>query len=94
MAKLSFKEQAELALDTAVFVTNHGGGSSTSVFLPRGASVLLYHTPNVKFDRRYYETLSYLRTVWIPVEEYDNTEKLMGVAEAALEAISEFYPDF
>jgi len=94
MAKLSFKEQGELALDTAVFVSNHGGGSSTSIFLPKGASVLLYHTPNVKFDHRYYETLSYLRTVWIPLKDYNNTEKLMGLAEAALEAISGFYPDF
>lgn len=94
MAKLSFKEQAELALNTAIFVTNHGGGSSTSIFLQKGASVLLYHTPEVKFDRRYYETLSYLRTVWIHPKDYNNTEKLMGMAEAALEAISGFYPEF
>ena len=43
----------------------------------------------------YYETLSYLQTVWIPLEDYNNTAaKLMGVSDAPLEAMWPIYPDF
>ena len=92
MARLSFKEQAELSMETAIFVSNHGGGSSTSIFLPKGASVFLYHTQKVKFDRRFFETLSYLQTVWVHPDDRNDTVKLMGMVEAALEATSGFYP--
>jgi hypothetical protein len=39
MAQLTWREQADLVQNTAVLLTNHGGGGVVSIFLPRGAAV-------------------------------------------------------
>ena len=95
MTKPSFQEQAVgIGYCSAIFVKNIGG-STTSAFLPNEASVLFHHTPKDMFGHcTYYETLSYLQTVWIPLEDYNNTANLMGVSDAPLEAISPIYIDF
>jgi hypothetical protein len=43
-SNMTVREQALLAMDTAVLFSYHGGGSATSIFLPKDASILLYST--------------------------------------------------
>lgn len=53
---MTVRDQALLAMDTAVLFSYHGGGSATSVFLPKHASILLHSTVGKcsdKMDRGY-----------------------------------------
>jgi hypothetical protein len=55
-SNMTIREQALIAMDTAVLFSYHGGGSATSVFLPKDASILLYSTVGRctdKMDRGY-----------------------------------------
>lgn len=73
MSDLSIKEQATLLSDTCVFVTVCGGGSVSGVFLPRGASILIFFheedgvrkTP-ARLDWDFFNHATWLRTHWLP----------------------------
>ncbi len=88
MAKLSAQEEAMLALDTSVLFVNHGGGSTTSIFLPRDASVFLYTAGRCRqnnpwcdegknhYDSVFYNGNGYVRQHWIEEGDRDNTEMI------------------
>ena len=90
MANLTLSEEAELAMDTAVLFVNHGGGSVTSIFLPKHAAVILYahggcHKRGsqkwcedgkyANFDSMFYKSVSYIRPSWVEHEDRSDTEK-------------------
>jgi hypothetical protein len=98
MAKMSAQEEAMLALDTALLFVNHGGGSITSIFLPRGASVFLYTAGGCNkknavwcdegknhFDSVFYNGNGYLRQHWIEEGDRNNTDKIKALMQREYE---------
>jgi hypothetical protein len=75
---LSVHEQMDIASQTVVFVSLCGGGAVTAMFLPKGASVMVYYaehggTNNGKRDMNpalldwdVLNSMSHLRVHWIP----------------------------
>jgi hypothetical protein len=101
-SNMTIKEQALLAMDTAVLFSNHGGGSATSLFLPKDASLLIYSTKSScaektsngyvwcdrgrnHFDAVFYNSNSYIRTVWVHPEDRANTEKVTTLLQVEYE---------
>jgi len=72
LATLSIDAQAVLLAKTKVLITNHGGGSSTCLFLQKGSTAItVYSYDNkgreVRRDDTLYDSIPYFRTDWIPV---------------------------
>jgi len=79
---LSLKEQIEIANEAAIFVTVCGGGAVTGMFLPSGASVILYYHERggvrggrhgneathtpAMLDWDLYNSITHLRVHWLP----------------------------
>merc|ERR1712086_618259 len=42
-SKMTLKDQLEIASQASIFVTSCGGGAVTSMFMPRGSSVIMYY---------------------------------------------------
>jgi hypothetical protein len=84
MRDLSLREQVQLAMETSIYVTDTGGGSVTAMFLPRGASVLLYYPEDggvrnnratglpARLDWDLFNHLAYLHVHWLPTGTMDN----------------------
>lgn len=79
MKDLSLTEQLELAGQTAVYMTPCGGGAVTGMFLPEGASIILYyqHNGGVKnnhgtglpgmLDWDVFSAMTHIRVHWYPM---------------------------
>lgn len=73
LSDLSAKLQAKLLSETSIFVTMCGGGSASGVFLPRGASIIIFfnewegngETP-ARLDWDFFNHANWLRTHWLP----------------------------
>ena len=77
MKTYSLREQAELVKDAAIYVTGCGGGAVTAIFLPKGASLLVYYLERgglesnratkkpARLDWDMLNNLGYVRTHWI-----------------------------
>jgi hypothetical protein len=91
LANLTLSEQAWLVLHSCIFITYEGGGSHTSIFLPPGATVVLYdsnsmYTPTelrtLYRDRTWYDTMGQIKKVWVSAEEDRNNVALaMNILE-------------
>ena len=78
MKNLTLLEQLELTSRTSIYITLCGGGAVSAMFLPKGASVILYYsedggTRNGKrsyqpalLDYDLFNAMSYLRVHWLP----------------------------
>jgi hypothetical protein len=73
LSSMSLKEQVELAAGTSIFITVCGGGAVTSMFLPKGASLLAFfnemdgegETP-ARLDWDLLYNMGYIRVHWLP----------------------------
>lgn len=76
--EMTVREQLQVATQTSVYITLCGGGAVTAMFLPKGASVIVYyaddggvsngkltHKPAL-LDWDLLNAMSYLRVHWIP----------------------------
>jgi hypothetical protein len=59
------QEQAELIANSAALFTNHGGGSASTVFLPKGVSAFVYWRGQQRDIEFYRMAYLYFRTEWI-----------------------------
>lgn len=76
--EMTLQEQLDVAVNTAVYITLCGGGAVTAMFLPAGASVILYYatdggTYNGKMNHKpalldwdLFNAMSHLRVHWMP----------------------------
>jgi hypothetical protein len=83
-ASYTLKKQVEIVSDASIFVSTCGGGAVTSMFLPRGASLLLYFRPYggmkqgtptktpARLDWDLFNALSYVRVHWLPADSKNN----------------------
>ena len=69
LAKFSVKEQVDLIASSQVFLSNHGGGSASSLFLQRGSSFLVFHNRGLTRDIDFYNSLGYFYVDWVEVKE-------------------------
>jgi hypothetical protein len=78
MSELSLQQQVEIASQTSIFITMCGGGAVTSMFLPRGSSVIMFYLeyggmeggrPSnnpARLDWDLFNNLAYLKVHWLP----------------------------
>lgn len=88
---LSVQQQVQLASETAIFITICGGGAVTGMFLPKGASVILYYLEHGGVERGIpthlpafldwdlFNNLAHIRTHWLPVQTMDQTVDLRAL---------------
>jgi Glycosyltransferase 61 len=94
MSKLSVKEQVQLVRVSAVYLTNHGGGSASAVFLPRDATLVIYHgigrqgEPKM-LDRHFWNSLGYVRVRWVHPNEHHNINKTMNFIQHGFDTFSQ-----
>lgn len=90
MATLSMVDQAQLVRQSAVYLSNHGGGSASAIFLPRGATLLMYHGVGSQgepkmLDRHFWKSMGYIDSVWIHPNDHHNVRKSMDLIQFALD---------
>ncbi len=83
LAKMTMKDQVLLLDETAVLITNHGGISSATIFLPRGSAALIYWH-KTKMDNQWNEAAGYFRPVFIGVEERPFLNRTMAIIDEQL----------
>jgi hypothetical protein len=90
MSQLSLKEQVQMALQTTVFITACGGGAVTAMFLPKGATLIVYypesggfHFPTSNYtktpallDWDLFNNLAHLHVHWFPIGTMDSMESI------------------
>ena len=77
-SEMSLKEQLEIASQASIFITTCGGGAVTSMFMPRGSSVIMYYLEDggivankrnnkpARLDYDLFNNLAYLKVHWLP----------------------------
>ncbi|KAL3908732.1 MAG: hypothetical protein SGILL_008371 [Bacillariaceae sp.] len=82
----TFKEQMEIISQATILVTANGGGAATSIFLPKGASLVLFFNDKEKhrgqyetkqpLDFDYFNNLGYIRSHWMPISSREHQRDL------------------
>jgi Glycosyltransferase 61 len=90
MANLTMAEQAVLVRNTAVLITNHGGGSFVALFLPVGAGVLNFWHDGRKHDHMFFESAGFFRTTWVTVAERSFVNRTMALIDQEREKMVGF----
>ena len=78
MASLSLHEQIGRTSTAAVYVTVAGGGSSTAMFLPQGAHLIVFYHPKKYLDWDFWNNFPHIHVHWVPMEP-DGNGGLTGV---------------
>ena len=86
------EEQADLISNSAILFTNHGGGSASTVFLPKGASAFVYWRGQQR-DIEFYRSVAYFRTEWIEYHQRRDVARTMRLLEMELIKTSVMYPN-
>jgi len=71
MAELSMVEQMRLVRDSTVMISQTGGGSMISMFLPRGATLVLVGTEFL--DSAYHTNMAHYHTRFVKAKFSDDT---------------------
>jgi hypothetical protein len=78
-SELSLTEQLDIASQTSIYITTCGGGAVTSMFMPRGSSVIMYYLEYggvvhgketgkpARLDWDLFNNMAYLKVHWLPV---------------------------
>eukprot|EP00518_Triparma_eleuthera_P008780 CAMPEP_0182478358 /NCGR_PEP_ID=MMETSP1319-20130603/32374_1 /TAXON_ID=172717 /ORGANISM="Bolidomonas pacifica, Strain RCC208" /LENGTH=529 /DNA_ID=CAMNT_0024679689 /DNA_START=240 /DNA_END=1829 /DNA_ORIENTATION=+ len=83
---MSLEEQVKVTVESTVLVTTVGGGAVTSMFLQKGAGLVLFFSNNpqmktdypARLDWDYFNNAAYIRTSWFPIAHMDDEEDLEG----------------
>lgn len=73
---MGLSEQISLASRAAVIVSSVGGGSSTAFFLPKGASLYLFHNKNKRLDWDIWNNMPDIHVHWLPLKDRDRESSL------------------
>jgi hypothetical protein len=92
-SKMSVVEQVKLASQSSIIITSCGGGAVTSMFLPKGASLIVYYdelggqqgnrkTSNpALLDWDYLNNAAYIRTHWLPIRKMSDQENMAALVQ-------------
>jgi hypothetical protein len=76
-------DQIQLAMDTTIFVSFCGGSAVTAMFMPKGASLVVFYSeiggrnhvnPLARRSWDILNNLSYLRVHWLPIATMDTEQ--------------------
>jgi hypothetical protein len=82
-SEVSLEEQLEIASQASILITACGGGAVTSMFLPKGSSVVMYYVEDggmannkrtgkpARLDWDLFNNLAYLKVHWLPAGTMD-----------------------
>jgi hypothetical protein len=93
MATMSMADQAKLVSNSAVLLTNHGGVGGVSVFLQKGASVIIFWHNERRFDSNFYESAGYFRVNWVSNEERSFVNRTISLIDTEVEKTALQWPD-
>jgi hypothetical protein len=68
---MSLYEQIEMTSTAAFYVTTVGGGSSTAMFLPKGAHLLLFYRRMQPLDWDLWNNFPHIKVHWLPFNGRD-----------------------
>jgi len=91
-SNMTMEDQGRIISNSAVLFTNHGGGSASTVFLPKGSAAFVYYRGEQR-DHEFYRNVAYFRTQWIEYHERRDVERTMGLLEMELTKTSILYPN-
>jgi hypothetical protein len=91
-ANMTLQDQGRLIADSAVLFTNHGGGSASTVFLPKGASAFVYWRGQQR-DNEFYRAVAYFRTEWIEYKQRKDVDRTMRLLDMQLANTAIMYPN-
>lgn len=91
MANYDLRKQARIAMNSAVYITNHGGVGATSIFVQQKTSVFVYWHGLQRMDENYYESLLFW-TTWIGSKDRPLLNATMQLIDAEIERIAEEWP--
>jgi hypothetical protein len=66
ISKMKLSEQIEMTSTAAFYVTTVGGGSSTAMFLPKGANLILFYRPMQPLDWDLWNNFPHIKVHWLP----------------------------
>jgi hypothetical protein len=90
MGSLTMEEQVDSIANSVVLFSNHGGGSASSIFLPRGSSLFLYSHGPLVMDSIFYDTISYFRTQYISAADRPHLNRTMALVDYEMMKSLEF----
>ena len=105
-SEMSLKEQLEISSQASIFITSCGGGAVTSMFMPRGSSVIMYYLEDggaidnrltgkpARLDWDLFNNLAYLKVHWLPagtMQTDPDIKALFLLIQHELEGLSREY---
>lgn len=94
---MSLRDQIQMATETNIFITSCGGSAVTAMFLPRGATAILFYNEegekgkqaiSARLDWNLFNHLSYIRTLWFPSKTMDEKHDLITLSEVVKGALN------
>jgi len=67
ITKMNLLDQIEMTSTAAFFISTVGGGSSTAMFLPKGAHLLLFYRPMQPLDWDFWNNFPWVKVHWLPL---------------------------
>lgn len=67
MTSLTLEEQIEVVSTAAVYVSVVGGGTSSAIFLPKGAHLILFYNPVRFLDWDFWNNFPQVKVHWMPL---------------------------
>lgn len=101
-SEMSLVEQLEIASQASIFITSCGGGAVSSIFMPKGSSVIMYYLEDggvvgnqrtfkpARLDWDLFNNLAYLKVHWLPagtMETDNDIKSLFSLIEHELEGL-------
>lgn len=98
MTNLTLEEQIELTSAAAIYVSVVGGGTSTAMFLPKGAHLFLFYCPTRYLDWDLWNNFPHIKVHWIPlwrdndgnIVDSDENKTFLNLIERELDMLDWF----
>jgi len=99
---MSLAEQLEISSQASIFITSCGGGAVSSMFMPKGSSVIMYYVEDggiignkrtgkpARLDWDLFNNLAYLKVHWLPsgtMNTNDDIKALAGLIQHELNGL-------
>ena len=90
ISDFTIREQAVFMAKTNVLIQLSGGGSSTMLFLPRGATTLLLAPRSTKDDFVLWGHTAWLRITWVEIKELNDPLDVPKIASLVKEGLTHY----
>jgi Glycosyltransferase 61 len=96
---MSLHEQMQLATETNIFISGCGGGAVTAMFLPKGATAIIFFNEKggqvrrkptglpARLDWDIFNHMSYIRVLWFPSLTMNEEHDLKSLVEVVKDTL-------